>query len=139
MTGWQLEPEEIIRVLNDAGAARTKLERAIRPKDVEAVVDGIFWDGYATALIAPLAQAVADLSALQGKHLQGIATLVDVGLSGLTNTTLSYQAGMHDMAVETQREMLRAADVLDSGDVLGQIPDQGPRRPPHPGPAPGRF
>lgn len=137
MTGWQLEPDEIIKVLTATGNARMRLTHAIRTKDTQDVVDGLFWEGYASAVIAPLIEAVADLSELQGKHLDGIATLADVGLSGLTNTTLSYQAGMHDIAAETQRQMLRAADVLDDGPILGQIPDRSPNRPPHLGYGPG--
>ena len=137
MTGWQLDPDEIIKVLTSTGEARARLAHAIRPKDTQDIIDGVFWPGYAGAVIAPLAQAVADLSELQGKQLDGIATLADVGLSGLTNTTLSYQSGMQDIAAQTQAGMLKGADVLDDGPILGQIPDHTPRRRPGLGYGPG--
>ena len=65
------------------------------------------------AAIAPaLVDALVDLSALQGRQLAGIALLADTCLSGLTGTTLAYQSGMQDMAIEQQRQLLKHADVL---------------------------
>lgn len=74
-----------------------------------------------------------DLSALQEQHLLGIATLADTCLSGLSNTTLAYQAGMHDMAVEQQQALLDNADVLDGANPPQAHPalraaDPPPRR-----------
>lgn len=129
MSGWKIDPERVVALLLQAQESRDRLGRAVRPKEVEEVTGGIFWEGYAGAVIAPLIDALVDLSALQEQHLLGIATLADTCLSGLSNTTLAYQAGMHDMAVEQQKTLLENADVLDgAGRPVGP-----PGRPAPPG------
>lgn len=118
-------PDRVVTLLVQAQESRDRLGRAVRPQEVQEVTDGVFWEGYAGAVIAPLIDALVDLSALQEQHLLGIATLADTCLSGLSNTTLAYQAGMHDMAVEQQQALLDNADVLD-----GANPPPGPPGPP---------
>jgi hypothetical protein len=113
MTGWNIDPERVVGLLNRAGEKRLRLDDAIQQRDVDDITDGVFWQGQAGAVVAPLVDALVDLSALQGQQLAGVAVLADTCLSGLANTTLAYQAGMQEMAVQGQREMLKNADVLD--------------------------
>jgi hypothetical protein len=131
MTGWRVDPERVVGLLARAGERRLKLDTAIQQRDVDDVTDGVFWQGQAGAVVAPLVDALVDLSALQGRQLAGVALLADTCLSGLTSTTLAYQSGMQEMAVEQQRQMLKHAEVLDDPAPPPHI------RPPHripPGP-----
>lgn len=113
MTGWNIHPDRVVALLVQAQESRDGLSKAIRPKDVQEVTDGVFWEGHAGAVVAPLIDALVDLSALQEQHMLGIVTLADTCLSGLANTTLAYQSGMHEMAVDQQRALIENADVLD--------------------------
>ncbi|GAB2616494.1 DUF6507 family protein [Pseudactinotalea suaedae] len=122
MTGWNIDPDRVVGLLTRAGERRLRLDDAIQQRDVDDIIDGVFWPGQAGAVVAPLVDALVDLSALQGKQLAGVALLADTCLSGLTNTTLAYQAGMQEMAVQQQREMLRNADVLDGPPPPGAVP-----------------
>lgn len=123
MTGWNIDPERVVGLLTEAGERRLRLDDSIQQRDVDDITDGIFWPGQAGAVVAPLVDALVDLSALQGQQLAAVAVLADTCLSGLSNTTLAYQAGMQEMAVQQQREMLKNADVLDD--------PPPPMRPPH--------
>lgn len=126
MTGWKIDPERVVGLLTRVGEKRLKLDDAIRQRDVDDITDGVFWQGQAGAVVAPLVDALVDLSALQGRQLAGVALLADTCLSGLTSTTLAYQSGMQDMAVEQQRQLLKHADVLD--DPAGPPPVRPPHR-----------
>lgn len=120
---WKLQPEQVIGLINTARERQHGLTHVARPQHGVDLLEGIRWDGYAGAVVAPLTQAIFDLLEVQSRHLSGIYTLAETCLSSLSNTTLAYQSGMQDMAREHERALLSHAEAFDQPPVVRPLPE----------------
>lgn len=112
MSSWQIEPNEIQRILGEVLPQKTDLDSELTEAKFEAISAGLTWGGGVTSVVPG---ALSELLSDQSSALSSIVYRVNAGVLGVANATVAYNNGQEEMLGNFQREMLEAAVDGDFG------------------------
>ncbi|MDO5066157.1 MAG: DUF6507 family protein [Propionibacteriaceae bacterium] len=111
MTGWQIEPTELLRVLNSTEEARDELAAVMTPEVFEDPVSGLGWCPQVTGSIV---EALGVLVEAQQEDFAAVLSQVGTGIMGVSAAATVY--------LDAQTEMDEATRAANASSVEARIP-----------------
>lgn len=106
MSSWQIDPNEIQRILDEVVPQKAALEEELTEAKFEAIGEGLTWGSMITGVVpSALSQLLSDQSAA----LSTIVYRVNAGVMGVANATIAYNHGQEAMIGSFNSEMLESA------------------------------
>ncbi len=110
MTGWNIDPAGVQKVLNAVETDRGDLNKALAEEKFTSIFEGLTWGGGVTAEVPT---ALNNLLQDQSKNLTNIGNRINACVVGVSNATIAYNNGQHEMAGTFQSKAISAAETGD--------------------------
>ncbi|GAB2990765.1 MAG TPA: DUF6507 family protein [Actinotalea caeni] len=110
MTRWRINPAGVQEVLTNVETDRGELNKALAEKKFTEIFEGLSWGSYITADVPA---ALNNLLQDQATRLTNIGNRINACVVGVSNATIAYNNGQHEMAATFQSEAVSAAETGD--------------------------